>query len=79
MLSDESLRRDGLSRPPAAGGPATAPHARPVWPLALTAALVAALIAVPAFAGSPHWLGRLSQVVTGSPLRPEHEIGRAHV
>ncbi|MFD0541497.1 bifunctional lysylphosphatidylglycerol flippase/synthetase MprF [Actinomadura luteofluorescens] len=74
MLSDESLRRDGLSRPPAAGGPATAPHARPVWPLALTAALVAALIAVPAFAGSPHWLGRLSQVVTGSPLRPEHAV-----
>ncbi|MEV0662155.1 bifunctional lysylphosphatidylglycerol flippase/synthetase MprF [Actinomadura luteofluorescens] len=74
MLSDESLRRDGLSRPPAAGGPGTAPHARPVWPLALTAALVAALIAVPAFAGSPHWLGRLARLVTGSPLRPEHAV-----
>ncbi|WP_412516899.1 phosphatidylglycerol lysyltransferase domain-containing protein [Actinomadura madurae] len=54
--------------------PAVPPRARPVWPLALTALLVAVLIAVPAFAHPPHWLGRLSRLVTGSPLAPAHAI-----
>ncbi|QXJ24950.1 DUF2156 domain-containing protein [Actinomadura graeca] len=49
---------------------------RPVWPLALATAAVAALIAVPA-APSPHWLGRLSQLVTGRPLAPAHAAALA--
>ncbi|MFB4310984.1 bifunctional lysylphosphatidylglycerol flippase/synthetase MprF [Actinomadura sp. GTD37] len=48
--------------------------ARPVRPLALATALVAVLIAVPALSGSPHWLGRLSRLVTGSPLAPAHAV-----
>src|SRR5690242_644891 len=46
----------------------------PVWPLALVAAFVAVLIAVPAMAWSPHWLDRLSAVVTGTPLAPAHAV-----
>ncbi|NEA23993.1 hypothetical protein, partial [Actinomadura bangladeshensis] len=51
--------------------------ARSVWPLALVAALVAVLIAAPALPGCPPWLGRLSRIVTGSPLAPAHAIALA--
>ncbi|WP_433468105.1 bifunctional lysylphosphatidylglycerol flippase/synthetase MprF [Spirillospora sp. CA-128828] len=71
MRSDESFRGDV---PPATRHPAVPPHLRPVWPLALTAALVAVLIAVPALSRSPEWLGRLSRLVTGSPLAPGHAV-----
>ncbi|TDD70892.1 DUF2156 domain-containing protein [Actinomadura darangshiensis] len=54
--------------------PAAAPAVRPVWPLALATLLVAVLIAAPAPVPSPHWLGRLSRIVTGSPLAPAHAI-----
>ncbi|WP_192809211.1 bifunctional lysylphosphatidylglycerol flippase/synthetase MprF [Actinomadura montaniterrae] len=49
-------------------------EALPVWPLALVAAFVAVLIAVPAMAWSPHWLSRLSEVATGTPLAPAHAV-----
>ncbi|MEU9022165.1 phosphatidylglycerol lysyltransferase domain-containing protein [Actinomadura sp. NPDC048394] len=49
-------------------------EALPVWPLALVAAFVAVLIAVPAMAWSPHWLTRLSEVATGTPLAPAHAV-----
>ncbi|MFB4300001.1 bifunctional lysylphosphatidylglycerol flippase/synthetase MprF [Actinomadura sp. NTSP31] len=54
-------------------------QALPVWPLALVAAFVAVLIAVPAMAWAPHWLDRLSRVVTGSPLAPAHAVSLALV
>ncbi|NVI90084.1 phosphatidylglycerol lysyltransferase domain-containing protein [Actinomadura sp. BRA 177] len=56
------------------GKPLAHTAVRPVWPLALVTALVALLIAVPALPGSPQWLGRLSRIVTGSPLAPAHAI-----
>ncbi|MVZ99516.1 DUF2156 domain-containing protein [Actinomadura sp. LD22] len=52
----------------------TGGEALPVWPLALAAAFVAVLIAVPSLAWSPHWLTRLSEVVTGTPLAPAHAV-----
>ncbi|WP_165488348.1 bifunctional lysylphosphatidylglycerol flippase/synthetase MprF [Actinomadura formosensis] len=59
------------------GKPAVRAAARPVWPLALATALIAVLIAVPALPGSPHWLGRLSRLVTGGPLIHAHAIALA--
>ncbi|GAA1898824.1 hypothetical protein GCM10009736_79050 [Actinomadura bangladeshensis] len=59
------------------GKPAVPSIARSVRPLALAAALVAVLIAAPALPGCPPWLGRLSGIVTGSPLAPAHAIALA--
>ncbi|MEU8340297.1 phosphatidylglycerol lysyltransferase domain-containing protein [Spirillospora sp. NPDC048832] len=56
------------------GKSAVPASARPVWPLAAAAALVAVLVAVPALHGTPPWLGRLSRIVTGSPLAPAHAV-----
>ncbi|MBO2446762.1 DUF2156 domain-containing protein [Actinomadura barringtoniae] len=48
--------------------------AGPVWPFALPAAGVAALVAVPAVPDAPRWLDRLSLLVTGRPLAPVHAV-----
>ncbi|WP_207400920.1 hypothetical protein, partial [Actinomadura roseirufa] len=52
---------------------ATSPEgARPVRPLALATAAVAALVAAPVHA--PHWLDGVSLLVTGRPLAPVHAV-----
>ncbi|TYB43401.1 bifunctional lysylphosphatidylglycerol flippase/synthetase MprF [Actinomadura chibensis] len=78
---DPSLpARPGCAAHGAAHGATRAPSAarlggaRPVWPLAAVTLAVAALVVVPAATGSPEWLGRLSRLVTGSPLLPAHAV-----
>lgn len=61
QADDPSPAREPVARP-----------ARPVWPLAAGTLLVAVLVAVPALSHPPHWLGRLSLLVTGGPLAPAH-------
>ncbi|TDC67134.1 DUF2156 domain-containing protein [Actinomadura sp. GC306] len=62
------MRTDEAARTAASGGPD-----RPVWPLALAALLAATLVAMPAAAQAPTWLGGSDHLVTGgAPLAPVH-------
>jgi len=50
------------------------PENRPLWPLAVTTAAVAGLIALAALGDPPDWLYRLAVSVTGEPLSAPHAV-----